>query len=135
MRTGGCQCGNLRYEITAEPLDVYACHCRECQKQSASAFGISVIFPRAEVRIIKGEPRIWTRPTDSGNTTDCYFCPDCGTRIMHAGTWDRNYTAIKGGSLDEPPDMTRAKHIWTDRTLAGIAIPPGCETWPGEPDD
>lgn len=136
MLTGGCQCGALRYEIDADaPLDLYACHCRECQKQSGSAFGISAIFPLDAVRIVKGMPKIWTRPTDSGNTTDCAFCPDCGTRIMHTGTYDRSVTAIKGGSLDEPPDMAGAKHIWTDRTLHGIAIPDGCETWPGEPED
>ena len=35
--TGGCQCGAVRYEIAQEPLAVYVCHCRECQKQSASA--------------------------------------------------------------------------------------------------
>ena len=40
---------------------------------------------------------------------------------------------IKGGSLDEPPDLTGGKHIWTKRKLAGIQIPDGCETWPEEP--
>ena len=42
---GGCQCGAIRYAITAEPGPIYVCHCRECQKQSASAFGISVSVP------------------------------------------------------------------------------------------
>ncbi len=135
MRTGGCQCGHLRYEIDAEPVDLYACHCRECQKQSGSAFGISAIFPLAAVRIVAGEPKIWTRPTDSGNTTDCYFCPECGSRIMHVGTLDRAVTAIKGGSLDEPLDMSAAKHIWTKRTISGIPVPDGHENWPGEPPD
>ena len=45
IRTGGCQCGALRYESAGEPIALYVCHCRECQKQSASAFGISVIVP------------------------------------------------------------------------------------------
>ena len=33
-RTGGCQCGGVRYEV------VFVCHCRECRRQSSSAFGI-----------------------------------------------------------------------------------------------
>jgi hypothetical protein len=32
--TGQCQCGQVRYEIRAEPVAVWACHCTECQRQS-----------------------------------------------------------------------------------------------------
>ena len=42
LLTGGCQCGAVRYAISAAPLRLIACHCRECQKQSASAFGMSL---------------------------------------------------------------------------------------------
>ena len=55
--TGGCQCGAVRYEIAAEPLTVYVCHCRECRKQSASAFGISLLVPRDALRLLQGEVR------------------------------------------------------------------------------
>ncbi len=37
-QTGGCQCGAIRYEITEEPQQVYACHCRDCQRLTSSAF-------------------------------------------------------------------------------------------------
>ena len=40
--SGGCQCGQVRYEVKRDRLAVYACHCNECQKQSASAFSLSV---------------------------------------------------------------------------------------------
>jgi hypothetical protein len=84
LLTGGCQCGAVRYAISAEPLAVYVCHCRECQKQSASAFGISVLVPRDAFRVERGEVRIWSRPTDSGRTLDCMFCAECGSRVWHA---------------------------------------------------
>ena len=45
---GGCQCGDVRYEITGDPLALYICHCRECQKQSASAFGMSLEVKRSD---------------------------------------------------------------------------------------
>ena len=32
--TGGCQCGAVRYAITAEPLTAATCHCRDCQYAS-----------------------------------------------------------------------------------------------------
>ena len=28
--TGGCACGAIRYECTAEPLYMGNCHCRDC---------------------------------------------------------------------------------------------------------
>ena len=34
IRTGGCQCGAVRYELSGEPLPLVICHCRECQKQT-----------------------------------------------------------------------------------------------------
>ena len=66
MREGGCQCGAVRYRITGEPIALYVCHCRECQKQSASAFGLSLEVPRAALRLTSGTPRRWTRMSDSG---------------------------------------------------------------------
>ena len=40
--TGGCQCGSVRYVVTTEPIRLLACHCKECQRQSGSAFGMSM---------------------------------------------------------------------------------------------
>ena len=35
---GGCSCGDVRYHITDEPLFTHACHCKLCQRYTASAF-------------------------------------------------------------------------------------------------
>ena len=120
-RTGGCQCGTVRYELTTAPAALFVCHCRECRRQSASAFGISVTVPRAALRLTAGAPRFWSRTTDTGNTLRCAFCPTCGSRLWHEN--DAPEASIKGGSLDEPPDLRAAVHIWTKRMLPGI-IPP-----------
>jgi len=42
LQEGGCQCGHVRYRLNGPPLTLCACHCRDCQKQSASAFGMSL---------------------------------------------------------------------------------------------
>jgi hypothetical protein len=60
--TGGCQCGRVRYR--------YACHCRECQKQSASAFGLSVPVPSADLTV-QGDVGCYERQADSGAKTAC----------------------------------------------------------------
>lgn len=131
--TGGCQCGALRYAIDATPVALYVCHCRECQKQSASAFGISVIVASEALRLLRGRPRRWSRPTDSGSTLDCYFCPECGTRVWHGDPAREATVSVKGGSLDVPVDLRDADHIWTRRKLPGVAIPTGVRQFPEEP--
>jgi hypothetical protein len=130
--SGGCQCGAVRFAISAKPLEVYVCHCRECRKQSASAFGISVIVPAASFRVTQGVVKEWTRPTDSGNTLVCRFCPNCGSRLWHASP-GADAVSVKGGSLDEPVDFAAAVHIWTARKLPGVIIPDGVPQFPGEP--
>jgi len=135
MREGGCQCGAVRYRITGEPLALYVCHCRECQKQSASAFGLSLEVPRAALRLTSGTPRRWTRMSDSGRRLACVFCPDCGSRLWHeAADGVADTLTIKAGSLDEPVDLTPAIHIWTASRLAGVLIPERVKKYPGEPE-
>ncbi len=46
MQTGRCQYGEIRYESVGEPQTLYICHCQECQKQSTSAFSISLDVSR-----------------------------------------------------------------------------------------
>ena len=57
---GGCQCGAVRFTVTAPSGTVYVCHCRKCRKQSASAFGISVMVPRTALRVTQGTPAHWS---------------------------------------------------------------------------
>ena len=102
--TGGCQCGAVRYAIAGEPLAVYVCHCRECRKQSASAFGISVTVRTSDLHLRQGAVKSWTRDTDSGRRLRCVFCPQCGSRLWHEGEPAGPTVSIKGGSLDEAVD-------------------------------
>jgi hypothetical protein len=131
--TGGCQCGAVRFAITAKPVGLYVCHCRECQKQSASAFGVSVICRAADFHISQGRLNTWSRPTDRGGTLDCHFCAACGSRVWH-GNDGAEMISVKGGSFDSPVDLTQAIHIWTSRKLPGVVIPACAAQFPGEPD-
>jgi hypothetical protein len=45
-----------------------------------------------------------------------------------------NEISIKGGSLDEPVDLSNAIHIWTVRKLPGVIIPENARQYAREPD-
>ncbi len=133
FQTGGCQCGQLRYRCPAEPIDIYICHCTECRAQSSSAFGISVGFASASIEF-SGKTRSWTRPTPGGGTLECVFCPECGSRVWHGSLEREESVSIKGGSLDEPVDISNAIHIWVNSKLPGVAIPEGATQFGEEPE-
>jgi hypothetical protein len=132
-RGGGCQCGRIRYLAAREPLALYVCHCTECRKQSASAFGLSFTV-RRDTFNAAGQPAWWTRRTASGHTLECAFCPDCGSRLWHQSSGYPETLNVKAGSLDEAVDLTRAIHIWTSSKLPGVIVPDGAVSCPGEPD-
>ena len=131
--TGGCQCGEVRYEVRGKPVDLYVCHCRECRKQSSSAFGISLLVRAADFILLSGALRIWTRPAAVAGSIDCAFCPNCGSRVLHGNADTDDIVSVKGGSLDTPLDLSNAKHIWISRKLPGVVIPDHVETHPEEP--
>ena len=57
--TGGCLCGEVRYNANVEPAFIGLCHCRNCQKESGSAFAIVVGVPQAALSL-QGELRTFT---------------------------------------------------------------------------
>ena len=109
--TGGCQCGALRYRITARPTTLYCCHCTECQAQAASAFGMSLRVPGEGIEMT-GARLEWVRGEGEGAVV-CVACARCGSRIAHLGRARSGDASIKAGSLDERGWLRPVGHIWT----------------------
>jgi hypothetical protein len=130
-QTGGCQCGNVRYEITAEPLSVYTCHCLDCQRLTSSAFSLGVIVPEASFRLSGVEPRQLQRVADSGRVNIRLVCPECGTWIC--GLPRDGVHRVRGGTLDDTFWLRPTRHIWTRRKQTWITIPEGDEVFEGQP--
>ena len=131
--TGGCQCGGVRYQLWDAPEAVHVCHCGECRRSSGSAFAISLIIRADAFRLTAGEPRVWTRDSGAGGRLACFCCPACGTRLWHVRETAPAFRSVRGGTLDDPPDLTGAVHLFTDRRLPGVIIPEGALSFPGDP--
>ena len=110
--TGGCQCGQLRYELKGEPIGAYCCHCTQCQTQSGSAFGMSLIVARPDWHVTEGEVSTWSRTTERGTVTICHFCAECGTRVMHERQGNATRVIVKPGTLDDTSGLEVTGHMW-----------------------
>jgi hypothetical protein len=132
---GGCQCGAVRYEIRAAPSTLYVCHCTDCQRQSGSAFSMSMLVPRDALVITAGTPREWQRRHESGRLIDCVFCGDCGTRLYHKPTRAPQVAILKPGTLDEARSLSPVGHIWTRSAQAWVEIPEDAVCYDAQPAD
>jgi|SRR5947207_1282969 len=48
-----------------------------CQRRTGSAFGVSIHFPKDQVRT-EGPSKVYVRGSESGRKVEIHFCPDCG---------------------------------------------------------
>jgi hypothetical protein len=101
--TGGCYCGNIRYESTAQPLMMIKCHCRDCQHITGGPYAPAVIFPAAAFKLTKGELRYHFTASIAGGKHKRGFCPECGCRIT-GGESEKGspFVGVLAGSLDDP---------------------------------
>lgn len=100
--TGGCACGAIRYEISAEPLAMNHCQCRDCQRRSGTGHGSYLTFPsRAGVKL-EGEAKQWDIVADSGNVKSHAFCLACGSPVYLTFAAMPDLFTIHAASLDDP---------------------------------
>jgi hypothetical protein len=100
--TGGCLCGAIRYECTAEPLLTPNCHCRDCQRISGSPFVTTAFVPKPAFRLTKGEPRYHTLRADSGSEVSRGFCAECGSALIATTSGYPDIVDVKILSFDDP---------------------------------
>ncbi len=110
--TGGCACGAIRYECSAEPLYMGNCHCRECQRVSGGAHTSTLLVPKAALSIT-GEVKYHERKGDSGQTVRKGFCPNCGSPLFTQPALLGDKIGIRVGSLDDPSWFKPAMDIYT----------------------
>jgi len=100
--TGGCLCGAVRYECSGEPVLALLWHCRECERQSVSAYATGVRVPAASFRVTRGEPKLYVKTSDSGNQVTRAFCPECGCMLFLQVSARPDLVGIRVGTLDDP---------------------------------
>ena len=78
MRTGGCQCGAVRYEAKGEPQHHALCHCADCRASAGAPAVAWMAFAAGDVTVTKGTPKAYVGKSGSQRS----FCPECGTGLL-----------------------------------------------------
>ncbi len=131
--TGGCACGAVRYEITAEPVFQNHCQCRDCRKRSGTGHGSYLTFASREAVTLTGRTTDWRVRGDSGNDKVQAFCPTCGTPVALTFAAMPDLFTITAASLDDPARFAPAVVTYASRALPWDGIDPALRSFPAMP--
>jgi len=79
--TGGCHCGEVRFEVTADISSVVACNCSLCQKR-----GALWVFVAPESFALRAGLENLKDYQFGKKTIHHLFCPECGVGAFSRGT-------------------------------------------------
>jgi hypothetical protein len=113
--SGGCACGAIRYECTAEPRAMRSCHCRDCQRATGSPYAALLSVPVAAFHLKQGEPQYFTVEAESGNPISRGFCPTCGSPILSKASVHPEIITVRAASLDDPSWFRSEIDVWISR--------------------
>ena len=124
---GGCQCGAVRYRLTATPTGENICHCRMCQKAGGAPFMAFAGAPLNALSWTRGAPKIFR----SSAIAERGFCAECGTPLTYR-MLGAERISVTIGSLDEPAKVApkrqfgvEAKLPWIEGALSLPAVEAG----------
>ena len=134
MMSGGCLCGQVRYETDTAPAWTAICYCRDCQRASGSGYMPVMGVKRADLKIT-GETKAFEVAAQRGPSTR-HFCPTCGSLIFGGVEGPAEGTmSVYVGTLDDPSAwrpriaiFTRSRNPWdcaVDGAQEFETMPPG----------
>ncbi len=139
---GGCACGAVRYRLGSAPMFVHCCHCRDCQRQTGSAFVINALIETGRIALLQGDPVPVAVPTDSGRPHRIFRCPSCQTAVWSEYGGIAKLRFVRVGTLDDPAALEPDVHIYVRSKLSWVRLPQGTpafeayystkELWPPE---
>ena len=120
---GGCACGAVRYRLSCAPMFVHCCHCRDCQRQTGSAFVLNALVETDRITLLAGAPEPVAVPTESGRPHEIYRCGTCRTAVWSDYGGRRALRFVRVGTLDDPAALPPDVHIYTRSKLPWIKLP------------
>jgi hypothetical protein len=104
---------------------VHCCHCRDCQRQTGSAFVLNALIEADRVILLSGNPEPVAVPTDSGRPHEIHRCTSCKVAVWSTYGGISKLRFVRVGTLDDPAALTPDVHIYVRSKLPWVALPEG----------
>jgi hypothetical protein len=132
---GGCECGRIRFQLTSDPITVYACHCTDCQTATGSSFALSMYVTREALELLRGEPQLREFYLPDGRERRVFACAECGTSLWGARPGLPDLLNLQPGTLDDTSWFRPIAHIWTRSAQPWVQIPADALRYEEQPED
>ena len=133
MPAGGCHCGAVRYEMTAEVAHHALCHCTDCRKASGAP-AVAWAMAAADQVEVTGQPLTYAS-SEHGRRM---FCSACGTSLFYTNeVVFPGMIDVQSATLDDPDAISLQAQIQTAERIgwmAHLGDLPAFERYPGPPD-
>jgi len=113
--TGGCQCGAIRFAVTAPPTRISICHCRMCQKATGAPFASFADIEKRDFAWTRGKPAAFR----SSSVAERDFCAKCGTPLSYRRI-DGDRIEIMTGTFDRPDHIAPTLQYGTESRLGWV---------------
>jgi len=107
--SGGCLCGETRFEVEGAPHFSCVCHCPSCRKAAGAPLVGWVMFDVAAVTCDRSKIKVFA----SSNGVQRSFCAECGTTLFFEADFIPGLIDITTESFDTPEAVQPTAHIWT----------------------
>ncbi|MBV8914600.1 MAG: GFA family protein [Acetobacteraceae bacterium] len=117
MLTGGCFCGQVRYEADGTPYNETICHCADCRRVVGAHAVAFFTIKRAGVR--------WTGTPSSFSSSPGItrrFCGTCSTSLTWESEEKPDELDVTIASLDDPSLVRPKDHVYAASRAAWDAI-------------
>jgi hypothetical protein len=119
--TGGCNCGAVRYEVTAPPTGAGYCHCRRCQRRSGTAASVNASLEAGSFHLLRGHEQL--RAWKPGDGWEKWFCGECGSSLFSRSPEDPEIVGVRMGTFDADPGVRPSRRQFVAYAAAWEPIP------------
>jgi hypothetical protein len=100
MTQASCLCGANIITLSGQPLVRFKCHCTDERKLTGAAFSLNYLMSSEDLKVVKGELKVWGKVVNSGNMMSNHVCGRCGSLLYRTSTGYPGKMAIKTGCID-----------------------------------
>ena len=108
IRSGGCLCGGVRYEVRGHMRPVVYCHCSQCRRTSGHFVAASACA--VDDLVLQSDDTL--RWYESSSHAERGFCCGCGGNLFWRPRSGR-HVSVMAGTIDAPTHLEAVAHIYT----------------------